>query len=114
MRHSIADFDAGPKSASGRSDSFLPSPFLANNLGSSITDLSTASAANRNTTISCSVIQPEAVVLGVPKTVGYEHHQLRVRWRHWRLFEQEIRRPRFACGRRYGITGSPSTVRVIL
>jgi len=32
------------------------------------------------------------------------------RWRHWRLFEQRIRRPRFACGRRYGISGWPCNV----
>src|SRR5271163_400453 len=42
---------------------------------SSITDLSTTCAANRDTTIACSVIQPEAVVLGVPRIVGHEQHQ---------------------------------------
>jgi hypothetical protein len=57
-------------------------------------------AANRDTTIACSVIQPEGPANRWPGASPTGS-----RWRHWRLFEQRIRRPRFARGRRYGISG---------
>src|SRR5712664_3097952 len=78
--------------------SSCPEPFCAsarlmlrsNSKCATCRDLSTAFAANRNTTIACSVIQPEAVVLDVQKALGHERHQVQVRWRHPRLFEQRI------------------------
>jgi hypothetical protein len=95
--------DVGQKSSSGKSPLISYKPVSDQQCRSSITDLSTRGQRIRDTTIACSVIQPEAVVR--PANRWPRALPTGSRWRHWRLFEQRIRRPRFARGRRYGISG---------